>query len=127
MDVHLYVCSKSEWSFSHILLDKRCQRRDKKLTLAEQRLHQNRFTSDSTRRMAVYTVLNRKTLAGFAEEYSLGKLVKFSGVPAGSVNMHYLLETPKGKFFLKIDEVKKSQDAQRELDLLLFLRTQRFA
>jgi homoserine kinase type II len=77
--------------------------------------------------MAVYTVLNRKTLAGFAEEYSLGKLVKFSGVPAGSVNTHYLLETPKGKFFLKIDEVKKSQDAQRELDLLLFLRTQRFA
>lgn len=77
--------------------------------------------------MAVYTVLSRKTLAGFAEEYSLGKLVKFSGVPVGSVNTHYLLETPKGKFFLKIDEVKKLQDAQRELDLLLFLRAQRFA
>jgi hypothetical protein len=56
-----------------------------------------------------------------------GKLVKFSGVPAGSVNTHYLLETPKGRFFLKIDEVKKLQDAQCELDLLLFLRTQRFA
>jgi len=76
--------------------------------------------------MAVYTILKRKSLAGFAEHYGLGKLLKFSGVPAGSVNTHYLLETNKGKFFLKVDEVKTSQEAQREIDLLLHLRAHGF-
>ena len=76
--------------------------------------------------MAIYTVLDRKTLASLAADYGLGKLSKAAGVPAGSVNTHYLLETRKGKFFLKIDEVKSQLEAQRELDLLLFLRAQRF-
>ena len=56
--------------------------------------------------MAIYTILKRRTLIHFAEDYTLGKLLKFSGIPAGSVNTHYLLETSKGKFFLKIDEIK---------------------
>jgi homoserine kinase type II len=73
--------------------------------------------------MAVYTLLDRKTLAHLSEHYGLGKLMKASGVPAGSVNTHYLLETRKGKFFLKIDEVKRVPDIYRELDLLLFLRS----
>lgn len=76
--------------------------------------------------MAVYTILKRKSLASFTEEYNLGKLLNFSGIPAGSVNTHYLLETRKGKFFLKIDEVKNRQEARREIDLLLYLRSQRF-
>lgn len=76
--------------------------------------------------MAVYTALSRKTLVGFAEEFHLGKLLKFAGVPAGSVNTHYLLDTNKGKFLLKIDEAKNIQEAQRELALLLFLRAQGF-
>jgi len=76
--------------------------------------------------MAIYTVLDRKTLASLAADYGLGKLSKAAGVPAGSVNTHYLLETRKGKFFLKIDEVKSQLEAQQELDLLLFLRAQRF-
>jgi homoserine kinase type II len=76
--------------------------------------------------MAVYTVLTRKTLAGFAAEYDLGRMLKYAGIPAGSVNTHYLLVTSKGKFFLKIDEVKQPQAVQRELDLLLFLRSHHF-
>lgn len=77
--------------------------------------------------MAVYTILKRKNLAGFADNYDLGKLLNFSGIPAGSVNTHYLLETSRGKFFLKIDEVKNRQEARREIDLLLYLHSQRFA
>ncbi|HXG18013.1 MAG TPA: homoserine kinase [Methylomirabilota bacterium] len=76
--------------------------------------------------MAIYTVLSRKVLTSFVDEYGLGKLIKFTGVPAGSVNTHYSLETSKGKFFLKVDEVKNAQEAQQELDLLLFLRAQGF-
>jgi homoserine kinase type II len=76
--------------------------------------------------MAVYTILDRGTLVGVAACHGLGKLAKAAGVPAGSVNTHYLLETSKGKFFLKIDEVKSAPEAQHELDLLLFLRSQGF-
>jgi homoserine kinase type II len=76
--------------------------------------------------MAVYTLLDRKTLGTLAEHYGLGKLLSASGVPAGSVNTLYLLETRKGKFFLKIDEVKNPSEIQNELDLLLFLRAAGF-
>lgn len=76
--------------------------------------------------MAVYTILNRATLASVAARQGVGKLAKATGIPAGSVNTHYLLETDKGRFFLKIDEVKTAAEAQREVDLLLFLRSQRF-
>jgi fructosamine-3-kinase len=56
--------------------------------------------------MAVYTVLNQKDLNSIAAVYGLGKLIRGEGVSAGSVNTLYLLETAKGRFFLKIDEVK---------------------
>jgi len=76
--------------------------------------------------MAVYTVLDRGTLVDVAACHGLGKLAKAAGVPEGSVNTHYLLQTSKGKFFLKIDEVKSAPEAQHELDLLLFLRSHGF-
>ena len=76
--------------------------------------------------MAIYTILKRRELVGFAEDFALGKLLKFSGIPAGSVNTHYLVETSRGKFFLKIDEVKDHQEARREIDLLLYLRERKF-
>ena len=44
----------------------------------------------------------------------------------GSVNTHYLLETVRGKFLVKIDEVKSEIEVKRELDLLLFLRKHGF-
>ena len=73
--------------------------------------------------MAVYTIINRRTATSVAESYGLGKLMKVTGIPAGSVNTLYLLETTRGKFFLKIDEAKSMVNAQRELELLQFLRT----
>ncbi|MGE0821984.1 MAG: homoserine kinase [Candidatus Binatia bacterium] len=76
--------------------------------------------------MAVYTVVDRKVIANIAAAYGLGKLNKASGVAAGSVNTHYLLETAKGKFFLKVDEVKSLSDAEQEVTLLLFLREHGF-
>jgi homoserine kinase type II len=73
--------------------------------------------------MAVYTILDRRTATSVSESYGLGKLTKVTGIPVGSVNTLYLLETARGKFFLKIDETKSMVDAQRELELLQFLRT----
>lgn len=82
---------------------------------------------NKTKRMAIYTILKRRELVGFAEDFALGKLLKFSGISAGSVNTHYLLETSRGKFFLKIDEIKDRQEARREIDLLLYLQAGKFA
>ena len=76
--------------------------------------------------MAVYTVLDRRTAANLIGTYGLGRLAKLTGISTGSVNTHYLLETTRGKFFLKVDEVKDLNAAQQELELLLFLRAHRF-
>ena len=49
--------------------------------------------------MAVYTPLDHRTVASLISVYGLGKLNKMMGIPVGSVNTHYLLETSKGKVF----------------------------
>jgi homoserine kinase type II len=76
--------------------------------------------------MAVYTVIDRGALNDLIEDYGLTKLLGFSGIPLGSVNTNYLLETPRGKHLLRIDEVKGELDVKRELDLLIFLRKHNF-
>ena len=76
--------------------------------------------------MAVYTELDRRELAEIIEDYGLVKLLAASGIPSGSVNTNYLLETARGKHLLRIDEVKGELDVKRELDLLLFLRKHGF-
>ena len=50
----------------------------------------------------------------------------FAGIPEGSVNSNYLLETAKGRFLLRIDEVKGENEVKREIDLLSFLRKHSF-
>ena len=48
-------------------------------------------------------------------------------MPHGSVNnSNYCLETPRGRYLLRIDEVKGELDVKRELDLLLYLRKHGF-
>ena len=72
--------------------------------------------------MAMYTLIDRSELEQIVEEYGLGKLVLSDGVPRGSVNTHYLLSTSRGRFLLKIDEVKSELEVKREVDLLVFLK-----
>jgi len=76
--------------------------------------------------MAVYTVLDKRELAEVVEDYGLVKLNAANGVANGSVNTTYLLETPRGKHLLRVDEVKGELEVKRELDLLLFLRKHGF-
>jgi Ser/Thr protein kinase RdoA (MazF antagonist) len=72
--------------------------------------------------MAIYTTLTKKEVLNIADEFVLGDVVTFAGVKNGSVNTHYFIETKKGKFFAKIDEVKGELEVKQELDLLLHLR-----
>jgi homoserine kinase type II len=76
--------------------------------------------------MAVYTVLDKQELAEIVEDYGLVKLISSTGIPSGSVNTNYLLETARGKHLLRLDEVKGELEVKRELDLLLFLRKHGF-
>ena len=76
--------------------------------------------------MAVYTELDKRELADIVEDYGLVKLLAAHGIPAGSVNTNYLLETARGKHLLRVDEVKGELEVKRELDLLLFLRKHGF-
>jgi len=76
--------------------------------------------------MAVYTVLSKKEIAEIAAEYGLPRVVGIRGVPEGSVNTHYVIETARGKYLLRIDEVKSELEVKREIDLLLFLRKHGF-
>jgi homoserine kinase type II len=76
--------------------------------------------------MAVYTALEKNALTELIDDYGLVRVVASHGIPSGSVNSNYLLETPRGKHLLRIDEVKGELDVKRELDLLLFLRKQGF-
>jgi homoserine kinase type II len=74
--------------------------------------------------MAIYTVLNKRDCARIADEFGLGDLISYTGIRNGSVNTHYLLETKRGRFFAKIDEVKSELEIKQELELLLYLRKQ---
>jgi homoserine kinase type II len=76
--------------------------------------------------MAVYTVVDKQEIGEIVEDYGLVKLLSSTGIPAGSVNTNYLLETARGKHLLRVDEVKGELEVKRELDLLLFLRKHGF-
>ena len=68
--------------------------------------------------MAIYTALTKKEIVKIADEFALGDLVAYSGIKNGSVNTHYFIETKRGKYFAKIDEVKSELELKQELDLL---------
>jgi homoserine kinase type II len=72
--------------------------------------------------MAIYTILNKRDCVRIADEFGLADLITYTGIRNGSVNTHYLLETKRGRFFLKVDEVKSELEIKQELELLLYLR-----
>jgi homoserine kinase type II len=76
--------------------------------------------------MAAYTELNKAFLEELAEDYNFGRIASVNGIPEGSVNSNYLLEAGKGRFLLRIDEVKSESEVKREIDLLVFLRKHSF-
>jgi len=76
--------------------------------------------------MAIYTPLSKREAAWIVEEFGLGDLNSYTGIRNGSVNTHYLLEAKRGRFFIKIDEVKSEVEVKQELELLFYLKRQGF-
>jgi homoserine kinase type II len=76
--------------------------------------------------MAAYTQLTKREASEIAVDYGLPKVAAVRPVREGSVNTHYSLETAKGRYLIKIDEVKSEIEVKREIDLLVFLRKHGF-
>jgi homoserine kinase type II len=76
--------------------------------------------------MAVYTDLSKILLEELADDYGFGRIVSALPIAQGSVNSNYMLETGKGKFLLRIDEIKGEMEVKREIDLLSFLHKHSF-
>src|ERR1700741_3125699 len=76
--------------------------------------------------MAVYTEPSKDFLENLAEDYGFGRILKCVGIPEGSVNSNLAIEAARGRFLLRIDEVKGETEVRREIDLLAFLRKHSF-
>src|SRR5258708_36426395 len=76
--------------------------------------------------MAIYNELSKPFLKELANDYSHGRVGSTTGIPEGSVNPNGVRETAKGKFLLRVDEVKGENELKREIDLLSFLRKHAF-
>jgi homoserine kinase type II len=72
--------------------------------------------------MAVYTRLSADELLAFLSAFGLGPPRAFTGIPAGSINSNYFVETDDGRLFLRISEVASKDDLEYEAALLSHLR-----
>jgi homoserine kinase type II len=70
--------------------------------------------------------LTRKELTEIATDYGFPRVTEVHEMSPAAGSTVYLVETVKGKFCVKIDEVKSEIEVKRELDLLLFLRKHGF-
>ena len=68
--------------------------------------------------MAVYTEIDRAALDEFLEGFSIGGVVRSSGIDEGIENTNYLLETASGKFILTLFEARAKR---RDLPYFLAL------
>jgi homoserine kinase type II len=64
------------------------------------------ISTDTVVFMAAYTELHKPFLEQLGEDYNLGRIVGAVSIPQGSVNSNYLIESAKGRFLLRVDEVK---------------------
>lgn len=76
--------------------------------------------------MALYTALSDEELRALCEELGLGELRSARGVPEGSINTNYLLETASGRFFLRHTTVRSEADLSFEAKLLDLLHDSHF-
>ncbi len=75
--------------------------------------------------MAVYVELSEGELQEVCRAFKLGALMRAEGIPQGTVNTNYRLETDRGRFFLRHTTVRPARDVAFEAALLEHLATAR--
>lgn len=76
--------------------------------------------------MAVKTVLSDEVLAGVCETWGLGALRSARGLPEGSINTLYVLETARDRYVLRLSEGRQEAEVAFETALLAHLETHRY-
>lgn len=71
--------------------------------------------------MAVYTLFSVEELADVARAFGLGRLRATKGIPHGSINTNFRLESDEGTFFLRHSTVRTPKDLTFEAALLAHL------
>jgi homoserine kinase type II len=76
--------------------------------------------------VAIKTVLGQDTLERVCSEWRLGALAAARGIPQGSVNTLYALETATGRFVLRLSEGRSEREVVFETGLLAHLESHRY-
>ena len=71
--------------------------------------------------MATFTTLQDADVRGLLDGYNLPDYKTFSGVPAGSVNSNFAVETASARYFLRVYEEQDRAGAEAEARLLTSL------
>ncbi len=71
--------------------------------------------------MAVYRELSSEQLSEIARAFQLGELRSARGIPHGSINTNYRLETATGTYFLRLSTVRSTGDLEFEAALIAHL------
>jgi homoserine kinase type II len=71
--------------------------------------------------VAVYTELSSEQLSAVARAFQLGELRLARGIPYGSINTNFRLETGTGTYFLRHSTVRSASDLEFEADLISHL------
>lgn len=76
--------------------------------------------------MALYTPFEPEDFHAIAEAWRLGRVLSTAGIPEGSINTNYRLETERGRFFLRHTTARSASDLSFEASLLDHLNASRF-
>lgn len=71
--------------------------------------------------MAIYAALTAEDLDAVSHSYGLGQPLEAIGIPQGSINSNYRLQTPGGRLFLRHTTARSAADLQFEAQLLAHL------
>jgi homoserine kinase type II len=71
--------------------------------------------------MGVFTEVGTDAMRAFVASYGLGDLVRFEGIPAGSVNSNFGVELSRTRYFVRVYEEQDFAGAEAEARLLTVL------
>ena len=76
--------------------------------------------------MAVYVAFEQREIDAVAEVFGLGKVLDCRGIPHGSINTNYRLDTERGRFFMRHTSVRAPSELEFEAALLEHLHQSAF-
>jgi len=77
--------------------------------------------------MALYTPLEMETLRDVAGRYGLGDVLGARGIPQGSINTNYRVDTDRGRYFVRHSTVRSEEDLAFEASVLALAASARLS